>query len=329
MWSSRSDSSARACSTDVVEAATTGLSSGRVRCSALSRGAEEDLAGTASTVRRWLLVEQPGPWGTDALRESRLNPHVAQGLASVGREQQARVLLIRRHGRPATLGPRTAFAAHTTPGRHWIERIDFDDPRELLDWDWKGFDGDSVGGRPVTEPVFLVCTNGRHDACCAELGRPLAEALSTYEPDATWESSHFGGDRFAGNLVCLPAGLYYGRVGPDEAGGVAAAHREGRLSLAHFRGRSSMPFGVQAAEIALRRHLSVDGIDDVAMTARDRIDGDTIRVRFHVLGKRAAVVEVRTRTDTDPRPLSCGADAVSPPRFETRVIEHPADDGGS
>ena len=27
---------------------------------------------------------------------------------------------------------------------------------------------------------------------------------------------HVGGDRFAGNLVCLPEGLYFGRVGPEE-----------------------------------------------------------------------------------------------------------------
>ena len=32
-----------------------------------------------------------------------------------------------------------------------------------------------------------------------------------------WQSSHIGGDRFAGNVVFLPEGLYYGRVEPAEA----------------------------------------------------------------------------------------------------------------
>ena len=34
-----------------------------------------------------------------------------------------------------------------------------------------------VGGGPV----FLVCTNGKHDPCCAEWGRPVYRALSFLE----------------------------------------------------------------------------------------------------------------------------------------------------
>ena len=34
------------------------------RCSVASRDREEDPAGTASTVRSFLLVENAGPWGT-------------------------------------------------------------------------------------------------------------------------------------------------------------------------------------------------------------------------------------------------------------------------
>ena len=33
-------------------------------------------------------------------------------------------------------------------------------------------------GEEVAEPVYLVCTNGRHDRCCATYGRPLALALA-------------------------------------------------------------------------------------------------------------------------------------------------------
>nr|MDQ4008979.1 sucrase ferredoxin [Actinomycetota bacterium] len=42
------------------------------RCSANSQALAEPLVGTASTVRAFLLLEVPGPWGVDAPRDSRL-----------------------------------------------------------------------------------------------------------------------------------------------------------------------------------------------------------------------------------------------------------------
>ena len=79
-------------------------------------------------------------------------------------------------------------------------------------------------GEEVTEPVYLVCTNGRHDRCCATYGRP-ALALQASHGDLTWESSH-GGDRFAGNLACLRRPLLRpGRARDAER--VVALHRRG------------------------------------------------------------------------------------------------------
>ena len=64
--------------------------------------------------------------------------------------------------------------------------------------------------------------------------------------------THIGGDRFAGNLVCLPEGLYYGRVDREAAGSVLDEHLAGRLLLEHYRGRSIYTFPVQAAERSVR-----------------------------------------------------------------------------
>ena len=52
------------------------------RCSvqALLRG-DEPMA-TAPPAQRWLLVEQPGPWGRSGLVESRFDPSVAPRLAA-------------------------------------------------------------------------------------------------------------------------------------------------------------------------------------------------------------------------------------------------------
>ena len=60
---------------------------------------------------------------------------------------------------------------------------------------------------PHRDPLVLVCTNGRHDPCCATFGRPLARVLREgARRDDVWECSHIGGDRFAANIVILPEG---------------------------------------------------------------------------------------------------------------------------
>src|SRR4029453_5830608 len=73
---------------------------------------------------------------------------------------------------------------------------------------------------------------GRHGACCAERGRPVAAALAQAHPEETWEVSHIGGDRFAGNLLVLPNGLYYGRLDPGPALAAPGPPRSGGRRLA-------------------------------------------------------------------------------------------------
>ncbi|NUS53026.1 MAG: hypothetical protein HOQ22_18555, partial [Nocardioidaceae bacterium] len=46
------------------------------RCAVASLTREEPLVGTASTVRAFLLVENPGPWGVDVWRDARMDPAV-------------------------------------------------------------------------------------------------------------------------------------------------------------------------------------------------------------------------------------------------------------
>src|SRR5207249_4701681 len=94
-------------------------------------------------------------------------------------------------------------------------------------------------------------------------------ALAASHGELVWESSHIGGDRFAGNLVCLPHGLYFGRVGPAEAAEVADAYLAGRIDLGHYRGRSCYDMLVQAAEDAVRRRWGLTGVDDLVLSARE------------------------------------------------------------
>ena len=54
------------------------------RCAAEARARGDELAGTASTVRGFLLLEHAGPWGVDALRDARLLRRLRRGRGSGG-----------------------------------------------------------------------------------------------------------------------------------------------------------------------------------------------------------------------------------------------------
>lgn len=272
------------------------------RCAAASLDAGEPLEGTASTVRAFLLVESPGPWGVEATRDSRLPEEVKERLSALEREHEVRPLLVRRPWRAPARSVQV-FATYVDGAQPWTETASLGDVREVLDLDVAALGGGRSPGLPRHgAPLFLVCTHGRHDACCAERGRPLAAALSAAAPEETWEVSHIGGDRFAANVLVLPEGLYYGRLTPEDAGPFVAGHLAGLLDLDHLRGRSTYPFPVQAAEIFLRRHLREPSRAPLELAARGR-EGAETRVVFSVPGARW---EVRVHTDAEQqRPLTC------------------------
>jgi hypothetical protein len=252
------------------------------RCSTTSLSLDEPLAGTASTVTRWLLVEHPHAWAADALDSRGLPTEVADHLSALWRRYRIRVLLVRR--RPRTRrGHLHCFAAWTGAREPWVGRIHFEDLRDLLS----------------------------HDACCGLIGRPVADALAEWWPDDTWECTHVGGDRFAGNVVCLPLGVYFGRLDRTSAPVVLAGYLDGRVDLEHYRGKTCYPFPVQAAELWVRRTLRLDGLADVVPT-----EWATGRVRFALAGGREVTARVRTVAADAERTLTCTAgSAVRPPAY--------------
>lgn len=282
------------------------------RCAAAALDRGDDPAGSATHVAAFLLVEHHGPWGVAVLRDSRLDADVRQHLSGVG---AVRVLLARRHHR-AHRG--STYAVHLCfPHTQRLLRREVADHRELLDLDVAALarGEEPAGWEADPGPLYGVCTHGRHDACCAERGRPVALALAaSRHAEATWECSHIGGDRFAGNLLVLPRGHYYGRVDPASAIEVADAVADGRLALDHLRGRSDVAMPVQAAEIDVRRRLGLNGLDDVRPTSA-RTEADLTTVSLDAAG-RPVRVRVR-RLLGEPGRLTCGAARDNPvPRFE-------------
>ena len=289
------------------------------RCSVASQALDEPLLGTASTIRDWLLVEHAGPWGAHALRDARLPDGLGRSLRRRERVLGIRVLLIRRIGRQ-TGGGLSCFAIHTGAVHPWIERTDLTDVREVMELDLGALArGDSVGLTRIDAPLFCVCTHGRRDPCCAERGRPLALALSRAFPEETWESTHIGGDRFAGNMIAFPHGLYFGRVAPEDAAGVATAYVGGDVDLEHLRGRACRPMDVQAAEQYLREARDLRRVDDVGGHETVR-SGAVTAATFRT---SAGLFRVRVRRGPGPlERLTCHSQVGEhPPAYELLGIE--------
>lgn len=282
------------------------------RCSlaALERG--DVPVGTAVPARYWMLVGHPGPWPA--------KPIAAPGIADVRADLDAalgrfgaRLQLIRRHGRLEgdqieAEGLRQVFLVDVHRGL--VGRAHWERPEDLVE----------LAGRfddlpdPTSEPLFLVCTHGRKDVCCAVEGRVVAAVLDDALPGAVWETTHLGGDRFAGNVVVLPEGSMYGRLTGDTAPQVILDHLDGRVDLDRWRGRCSWH---PAAQVAAHDLMRADPTVLLRDLARPRLEerGDEAWLVHLDHGGGTSLRHV-VRTMSAPHELTCGGAAKVQALFE-------------
>lgn len=290
-------------------------------CSTQSRALDEQVAGTAPYARGWLVVEQPGPWGRDALRESHLDGDVAAALAERTERLPVRVLLVRRPGRHADLaGVRRVWMAFTEPGRSWLRTTVVSRPADLLRVPLDALAaGEAPSGTLTGDgPVMFVCTNARRDRCCALRGRVLAAAMSGTRPGRVWECSHLGGHRFSPTALVLPYGLVYGRLDETLAAQAFTDALAGRVVLDGYRGRSCYESHAQVAEAHVRRVtgcVDVDALRVVSSTtvasttaASTTAASTTAAYRVEVAEASGTVwaVTLEQRLRAPQRPESCG-----------------------
>ncbi|MET9562461.1 sucrase ferredoxin [Streptomyces tauricus] len=299
-------------------------------CAKVSQDLEEPLAGTAATARTWLLVEQPGPWGAEALTSSHLDPVLGRALERAAEGTGVRIALIRRPGRHADChqaAERQVYAAHTTPGNVWLHSATTSDPEQLLTLDFadlgRGLSGTfdtALDARPHTgDPLALVCTNGKRDRCCALLGRPLAAELAASGVAGAWEVTHLGGHRFSPTLLVLPFGYAYGRAEAHAVKEVLQGVREGRVVTEGCRGSSAWERPGQAAELAVRTAVREDAAGALSVV---RIEGEAPHWEVtisHTDGRRW-LVAVAQGASAPPRAQSCGSALGSPARMDVTAV---------
>ncbi|MQA24551.1 MAG: sucrase ferredoxin [Micromonosporaceae bacterium] len=271
------------------------------RCAAAALRRGDPLVGTAALVPRWLLIEEPGGWGVDGLTTSPVAADVARTLSERARRAGVRVQLIRRPGkrrnRPAV---RAAAFVDAEAGLAWWHGVRTD--RDLLDIP---LDQPHLAAEASREPIYLVCAHGRKDVCCAMRGRPIAEHLASHRADATWETTHLGGHRFAANLVALPHGLYYGQLTFDTALAAVKAYESGHVLPRQLRGRSTQPPPAQAAECLARQELGETRLDAIRPVSATQLDEHEWRVAL-AWADTTALATVRAVLSPLPAQLSCG-----------------------
>jgi hypothetical protein len=281
----------------------------------MARESEEPLYGTAPVSTGWILLEQPGAWGPDALSESSIPREVGVELTRLSKAHNFRILLIRRSAGRGPKNSQSCFLARSAQNETWMERVDLRSPVSLLDIDPAVLDSPNPPG--LGEPadhLWAVCTHGRRDPCCAEYGRRVIR-IATEAGDESfvhrlWESSHQGGHRFAANLALFPHGLFYGQVEPDNARTIVDAYRDGRLVLDGYRGRSAFDNVTQAADYLVRRQDSFTGIDDLAPQGKIELGEGLFGVTFD---GPTGLVNIQVQVSEGPmRPESCNKPKLTP-----------------
>jgi (2Fe-2S) ferredoxin len=292
----------------------------RERCAPRAQVRGDPMLGTAFPAARLLLVEEPFPWGSEGLRTSRFDRETALALEARCRTQGVRVQAIRRPGRSRRRGQRRWAIVDTRDATRTVRWGGFDDDAELVELPLDG-----SRGEPDPAPLYLVCTHGKHDPCCALHGRAMTTALTALRPGQVWQASHLGGCRFAPTVLVLPLGLMYGRVAPSAASRFVAAAEAGEVVGPSLRGRIGIAPAAQAALGFTHEQLARPRMRDVSLVSTTPVDGATVRVR--VAGPDGLLDVTVRRERVDATGLTCAAPGPSWFVAHHPVAIEPVDDG--
>jgi hypothetical protein len=283
--------------------------------------AGEPIHGTAvAQVETWLLIEHRGRWARDVM-ECEYPPGVIEWLRNVlANTRRLRVQLIRR---PGAKGDHCIYVVTTGP-RARIRRITMPDLAGLKEVDFAAVAEDATPTEDGPKALYLACTHGKRDRCCALHGVALHRTMGEQQLDGElWQSSHQGGHRFAATMLYLPLGLHYGRLDPEDAQPLAEAHAQRQVyDLSKYRGATRLSPPVQAAEAWLREQEMALGFDAVEPVEHKLLEDGSWEAAFRSRGKLHRLTVV-SRTGEYGRKTSCTAESSTLPEYYY-VVRHAA-----
>jgi hypothetical protein len=229
------------------------------------------------------MLEYTEPWEWSAVLNNRLPEPVRNWYAEIANNYATYhtiAIFIRQHLQPLT--KIRCFVGVTDEEREALYLFEFERYEELLDLDLPAIRAGAAeyDQYKTEEPIYLICTNGKHDACCAKFGMPVQKEAARLYGDRVWHCSHIGGDQFAANMLCFPHGVFYSRVRAVDVAALIEADRAGHFYLEKARGRTKYANVVQAAEILLRQRIERTDLDALRLLAVESTGEETSVVRM-------------------------------------------------
>lgn len=258
--------------------------SGHIYCSDIAKEHGLPLIGSATTGDVWFLIEFSGRYESKAFESSTIPEEVKAYLNGIQPEGlKPRILLIQQTDSRSREGIHF-FVGLTDAQNPRLYQYELQAYEDILQLDLAALA--AGGGDPDhvrKEPLFLVCTNGRRDMCCARFGPEVYRELTGTFGDAVWQSSHIGGHNKAPNMLFFPFGVNYGRATPEDAVHIATDFSMGRLELNNLRGRVCYPLQVQAAEHFWRVETGVLDLPGMEVVSVEEVGTDEWRVAIRAL----------------------------------------------
>ncbi len=277
-------------------------------CSDLARDYEIPLVGTATRGDIWFLLEYSGAWGAKAFEESDIPQNVKNFLSDFRvDDKRIRILLIRQD-RLKTHPGIHLFVGQTFPTEPRLYEYQLDDYADIqkLDFSWLSTGEEGSLKHLREEPLFLVCSNGRRDKCCARYGPAIYQELVEEAGDSVWQSSHIGGHNQAPIMLFFPHGVNYARTTPAEARSLVREYQHGRLVLNHYRGRVGIEPHVQAAEHFWRKSTGVLDLPGMRVESFSQVSEDQWDVKIvGTIGDSSKPIQVERRKTDFSIPITC------------------------
>jgi len=287
-------------------------------CRDISLAHNEVLSGTAGPKQLRILIQDHSPWSRQGFDNCDLPEAIKQYLKALFGTAKPSIMLVRNNDQ-RKLRDKSIFIVHSDIDAPAIYHYHWQTPADL-----KCLPLADAMARKIppnyAQALYLACTNGKRDKCCAKYGMPLYKQLKLKLGDKVWRSTHIGGDRFAANMLCLPHGLVYGRLTEHSANKAVQYYEQGKLSLEGLRGRSSYSKPEQFAESYVRNKYGVQGLNALVLKASHTTAEHVSIVFVNTLDGSQHELSLHVSLDTQTRKLSCDADKLDPvPRY--KVVE--------
>jgi hypothetical protein len=284
-------------------------------CADAARKAEEDMIGSATSYKTYVLIECPAPWHGEAFETAAIPLSLKELIRAFEPMQRSvRFLLITQHHQDLDSSLKVIIYDRTSSDALEKYELNVSGLEQVAGVIENYFAGHRFGFDRSPHRDILICTHGSHDQCCARYGNPFyRQAVAIVrELELTnvrvWKSSHFGGHRFAPTAISFPDGRYYG--GLDGVALRSILTRTGDIAdlCRVYRGWSALPPELQVIERDLWMQQGWEWLDyQVAYRFLPQEDGQKrIRVELVCRSVSGGQISYRAEVAIDPIRTTCG-----------------------